>query len=51
MYSNRIKIYIRKEDFDYVIPMDGDGEDRPEEINNFLNQNLKSNNSAMWVKE
>ena len=26
-------IYIfEKEDFDYVIPMDGDGEDRPEEI-------------------
>ena len=25
-----------KEDFDYVIPMDGDGEDRPEEIKEFL---------------
>ena len=28
-------IYERKE-FDYVIPMDGDGEDRPEEIKNFI---------------
>ena len=27
--------------------MDGDGEDRPEEINNFLNQIQKSNNSAI----
>ncbi|MDB9826822.1 glycosyltransferase family 2 protein [Candidatus Pelagibacter sp.] len=25
-----------KEDFDYVIPMDGDGEDRPEELNLFI---------------
>ena len=28
-------IYIKKE-FDYVIPMDGDGEDRPEEIKEFI---------------
>src|SRR6056300_720005 len=28
-------IYEKKE-FDYVLPMDGDGEDRPEEINNFI---------------
>ena len=27
---------IKNEEFDYVIPMDGDGEDRPEEIKNFL---------------
>ncbi|WP_143755522.1 glycosyltransferase family 2 protein, partial [Candidatus Pelagibacter communis] len=25
-----------KEDFDYVIPMDGDGEDRPDEISKFI---------------
>ena len=36
MYCYWIEIYIRKEDFDYVIPMDGDGEDRPEEIVDFL---------------
>ena len=28
-------IYYKKE-FDFVIPMDGDGEDRPEEIKNFI---------------
>ena len=33
-----LKYIFEKEDFDYVIPMDGDGEDRPEEINDFLNQ-------------
>ena len=32
-----LKKYIfENEKFDYVIPMDGDGEDRPEEINNSL---------------
>ena len=37
MYCYRIKIYIfDNEDFDFVIPMDSDGEDRPEEIVNFL---------------
>jgi glycosyltransferase involved in cell wall biosynthesis len=33
-----LKYIYEKEDFDYVIPMDGDGEDRPEEINDFLDQ-------------
>ena len=27
---------LEKEEFDYVIPMDGDGEDRPEEIKEFI---------------
>ena len=31
-----LKYVFEKEDFDYVIPMDGDGEDRPEEIKNFI---------------
>jgi len=31
-----LKHISENEDFDYVIPMDGDGEDRPEEIRNFL---------------
>ena len=31
-----LKYIYEKEDFDYVIPMDGDGEDRPEEITEFL---------------
>ncbi len=33
-----LKYIYEKDDFDYVIPMDGDGEDRPEEINEFLNK-------------
>ena len=33
-----LKYIFDKEDFDYAIPMDGDGEDRPEEIKMFLDQ-------------
>ena len=33
-----LKYIFEKEDFDYAIPMDGDGEDRPEEIKVFLDQ-------------
>ena len=38
-----LKYIYEKEDFDYVIPMDGDGEDRPEEIKEFINQIKDSN--------
>ena len=31
-----LKYIYEKEEFDYVIPMDGDGEDRPEEIKSFV---------------
>ena len=31
-----LKYIFEKEKFDYVIPMDGDGEDRPEEIKDFI---------------
>ncbi len=31
-----LKYVFENEEFDYVIPMDGDGEDRPEEIKNFI---------------
>ena len=31
-----LKYIFEKEEFDYIIPMDGDGEDRPEEIKNFI---------------
>ena len=31
-----LKYIFEKEEFDYVIPMDGDGEDRPEEIAKFI---------------
>ena len=33
-----LKYISDKEEFDYVIPMDGDGEDRPDEIKEFINQ-------------
>ncbi len=36
--------------FDYAIPMDGDGEDRPEEIKNFLDQ-IKDTDSVTVVGE
>jgi len=42
-----LKYIFEKEDFDYVIPMDGDGEDRPEEIREFLNQIENSNNKPI----
>ena len=31
-----LKYISEREDFDYVIPMDGDGEDRPEELSLFI---------------
>ena len=31
-----LKYIFEKKEFDFVIPMDGDGEDRPEEIKNFI---------------
>ena len=42
-----LKYIFEKEDFDYVIPMDGDGEDRPEEIKEFINQIESSNNNPI----
>tara|TARA_Y100000590_G_scaffold425402_1_gene533350 strand:- start:141 stop:1010 length:870 start_codon:yes stop_codon:yes gene_type:complete len=34
--ASGLKYIYEKEEFDYIIPMDGDGEDRPEEIKNFV---------------
>jgi polyisoprenyl-phosphate glycosyltransferase len=45
-----LKYIFEKEDFDYVIPMDGDGEDRPEEINEFINQIKSLNNKPIVGK-
>jgi polyisoprenyl-phosphate glycosyltransferase len=45
-----LKYIYEKEDFDYVIPMDGDGEDRPEEIKEFLSQ-IKNSNGRPIVGE
>jgi len=45
-----LKYIYEKEEFDYVIPMDGDGEDRPEEIKDFLNQ-IKNSSDKPIVGE
>ena len=42
-----LKYIFEKEDFDYVIPMDGDGEDRPEEIKNFIQLAEKSDDKTI----
>ncbi len=34
--ASGLKYIFDKKEFDFVIPMDGDGEDRPEEIKNFI---------------
>jgi len=45
-----LKYIYQKEDFDYIIPMDGDGEDRPEEIKEFMNQIHNSNGKPIVGK-
>ena len=42
-----LKYIFEKEEFDHAIPMDGDGEDRPEEIIEFLKQIKNSNNQPI----
>jgi len=43
-YAAGLKFLTEKEDFSYVIPMDGDGEDRPEELNSIFK---KSNENPL----
>jgi len=45
-----LKYINEKEDFDYIIPMDGDGEDRPEEILQFI-ENINTSNNKPIVGE
>ena len=40
--ASGLKYILEKKEFDHVIPMDGDGEDRPEEIKNFIQLAEKS---------
>ena len=42
-----LKYINEKEEFDFVIPMDGDGEDRPEELNDFVRKINLSNNKPI----
>ena len=45
--ASGLKYIFEKKEFDYVIPMDGDGEDRPEEIKNFIRLSEQSNNQSI----
>ena len=45
-----LKYIYEKDDFDYVIPMDGDGEDRPEEIKEFI-KSIENNPAQTVVGE
>ena len=45
--ASGLKYIYEKKEFDYVIPMDGDGEDRPEEIKNFIELTDQSENKSI----
>ncbi|MDC3145926.1 glycosyltransferase [Candidatus Pelagibacter sp.] len=45
-----LKYIHEKKDYDYIIPMDGDGEDRPEEIIDFIYQTKKFTNKSLVGK-
>ena len=45
--ASGLKYIYEKKEFDYVIPMDGDGEDRPEEIKNFIQLAEQSNEKTI----
>ena len=45
--ASGLKYIYEKKDFDYIIPMDGDGEDRPEEIQNFIDLAEKSKDQSI----
>ena len=48
--ASGLKYIHEKEQYDYIIPMDGDGEDRPEEIKNFV-ENINFNPNKTIVGE
>jgi len=45
--ASGLKYIFEKKDFDFVIPMDGDGEDRPEEIKNFIQLSEQSGQKSI----
>ena len=45
--ASGLKYIFEKKDFDYVIPMDGDGEDRPNEIKDFIEYTEYSPNQTI----
>ncbi len=45
--ASGLKYIFEKKEFDFVIPMDGDGEDRPEEIKNFIKASENSEGKSI----
>ena len=45
--ASGLKYIYEKKEFDYVIPMDGDGEDRPEEIKNFVELSSQNQDTSI----
>ncbi len=45
--ASGLKYIFEKKNFDFVIPMDGDGEDRPEEIKNFIQLSEQSGEKSI----
>jgi glycosyltransferase involved in cell wall biosynthesis len=45
--ASGLKYIFEKKEFNYIIPMDGDGEDRPEEIRDFIKLAEQSNNQSI----
>ena len=45
--ASGLKYIYERHEFDYVIPMDGDGEDRPEEIKNFIELSKQAGDSSI----
>ena len=45
--ASGLKYIFEKKEFDFVIPMDGDGEDRPEEIKNFIKLSENSDDKSI----
>ena len=45
--ASGLKYIYEKKEFDFIIPMDGDGEDRPEEIKHFIELSKQSGEKAL----
>ena len=45
--ASGLKYIFEKKDFDFVVPMDGDGEDRPEEIKSFIQLSEQSSEKSI----
>ena len=45
--ASGLKYIFEKKEFDFVIPMDGDGEDKPEELKNFINLSEQSSERSI----